>query len=178
MTLTQPIIWACIYNRVINIGHLLLRGADYNHKTDDNITPLKIASLNIKESKPSMSEPTGEAIRWLLNGGAKVLGSDLKISLFQRNYELFSSLLNKYLSQEVDSEDISILLKLFTESSFGAEVIGDIFMFASTNGDLETIKFILENSLENSNFMRYSDSTKTKLISPLYLKQHQENLIL
>ena len=62
-----------------------------------------------------------------------------------------------------------MLVESFKSLFLRSDTLSDIFMFASVNGHLETIKFIVENGLETSNFMRYSDSTRTKLISPLYL---------
>ena len=166
---STPLIWACIYGKALNIKSLLLKSADINHETCDDLTPLKLLLLNFYENEPRLSDPIGEATQWLLDRGAKVFAIDLKISLRQGNLEIFSLLLNKFSQQEGIEDEIIMLVESFKSIYLRSDTLSDIFMFASVNGHLQTIKFIVENGLETSNFMRYSDSTGTKLISPLYL---------
>ena len=167
---STPLIWACMYGNVANLGNLLLKGANSSCNSDDKLTPLRALSLSFKNNSPRISDPLGKAVKWLLDTGAQVYVSDMNIAITDDNFELFSLFLNHWVRQDdVSASQISKLAGTFKLSEVGFSIISDTFMFAATNGDLETIKFIVENELETSDFMRYADSSRVGLVSPLYV---------
>ena len=166
---STPLLWACMYGKVTNIGNLLLKGANSNYQADDNLTPLRALSLSFKNNAPRLSDSLGKAVQWLLDTGAQVSVGDMNVVLHEDNFELFSLFLNHWLRQDgVSVDDISKFAGTFNTDA-GFSIISDTFMFAAVNGHLETIKFILENDLEASNFIRYADEASVSLVSPLYI---------